>query len=323
MTALTMGSLFSGIGGFDLAFERAGCEVRWQVEIMPSCHVVLAHHWPDVPLYHDVREVGAHNLEPVDIITFGSPCQDLSVAGKRAGLQGERSGLFHEAIRIIRELRPRFAVWENVPGALSSHHGRDFAVALDALAECGALDLAWRILDAQHFGVPQRRRRVFVVADFRGQSAGQILFESEGVRGDSASSDAPREDVAGTLGGGAGQRGWAPDTDRMTFIAGTVSAKWAKGTGGPSGDEAQNLIAHTLQSSGGSEDGTGRGTRLVAESAAVRRLTPLECSRLQGFPDDWLDIADLSDSAKYRMLGNAVAVPVVEWIARRMMAVAP
>lgn len=384
MSRKTVGSLFAGIGGFDLSFERHGFEVRWQVEIDRNCQTVLAHHWPDVPRYDDVRECGAHNLEPVDIITFGSPCQDLSVAGKRAGLDGERSGLFHEAIRIIRELRPEFAVWENVAGALSSHHGRDFGTALDALAECGAVDIGWRVLDAKHFGVPQRRRRVFVVADYRGHRAGQILFESEGVRRNSETSGTERQDVAGTLGGGSGQRGWASDTDRMTFIAGTVSAKWAKGTGGPAGDEAQNLIVwnHRQITSGANRwrvepglpaptltgDGTGHGTPIIsftnrgteagsiAETlragshgalpmighvVGVRRLTPRECERLQGFPDDWSLVENepplpvnrrtrdkslhgkpkmMTDSARYRMIGNAVALPVIEWIAVRINA---
>src|SRR5689334_1470137 len=133
---LTHGELFAGISGFGLGFERAGIETRWAVEIDPACRRVLAHHHPDAALYDDVREVGAHNLEPVDVITFGSPCQDLSVAGKRQGFDGERSGLYFEAVRIIRELNPRYAIWENVPGAFSSAGGADFAAALAALVGC-------------------------------------------------------------------------------------------------------------------------------------------------------------------------------------------
>src|SRR5437016_3676006 len=123
---MKVGELFAGIGGFGLAFERTGFEVAWQVEIDKDCNRVLATHWPNVERFEDVRDVGAHNLAPVDVITFGSPCQDLSLAGKRGGLNAERSGLFFEAIRIIRELRPAIAVWENVPGAFSSNDGRDF-----------------------------------------------------------------------------------------------------------------------------------------------------------------------------------------------------
>ena len=118
---LTLGSLFRGIGGIDKGFEDAGIEPRWSVEIDPSCNAVARRHWPHVPVVEDVREAEKRNLTPVDVIGFGSPCQDLSLAGKRKGLEGERSGLFFEAGRVIRELRPQLAVWENVPGAFSSY----------------------------------------------------------------------------------------------------------------------------------------------------------------------------------------------------------
>lgn len=185
---MTHGSLFSGIGGFDLSFQRVGIDTLWMVENDAACQLVLRRHFLDAELYHDVCRVSGRYLAPVDIITFGSPCQDLSIAGKRAGMEGARSGLFFEAIRIIREMReatngqyPTYAIWENVPGALSSAKGSDFTGVLDALANIGALDIAWRVLNAEYFGVPQRRRRVYVVADFAGQRAGEILFESEGV----------------------------------------------------------------------------------------------------------------------------------------------
>lgn len=248
---MKLGSLFAGIGGFDLAFERAGFEPAYQVEIDPACQRVLAQHWPGVPRFSDVRNVGAHNLPHADVITFGSPCQGLSVAGKRAGLADERSGLFHEAIRIIRECRPTIAIWENVPGALSSNGGRDFGAAIDALAESGALDIGWAVLDAQWFGVPQRRRRVFVVADFGGQRASEILAIPYGMSWAPAPGGAAGEAVAGTLGGGAGSRGWAPDTDRMTFVAsshGTYTG--GKGTirssGGDAGGGSEILVARSL-----------------------------------------------------------------------------
>lgn len=170
---MKFGSLFAGVGGFDLGFEAAGMECCFQVEWDKHCQQVLAHHWPDVPRWSDVSDVNGAELPPVDVITFGSPCQDLSVAGKRAGLDGGRSNLFFEATRIIREMRdatdgvfPRVAVWENVPGAFSSNEGHDFGSVLDGLAESGALGIEWAILDARWFGVPQRRRRIFVVAEF-------------------------------------------------------------------------------------------------------------------------------------------------------------
>jgi DNA (cytosine-5)-methyltransferase 1 len=200
--SLRLGSLFSGIGGFDLAAQRVGMELAWQAEIELNACKVLAHRFPGVPNLGDVTTIT--DAPHVDVITFGSPCQDLSVAGKRAGMEGERSGLFFEAVRIIERVRPTFAVWENVPGALSSNQGRDFARCLDALADIGALDIAWRVLDARFFGVPQRRRRVFLVCDFAGERAAEILALTAGGAGDSPSRRAQGQDVATTLVGGSG-----------------------------------------------------------------------------------------------------------------------
>jgi DNA-cytosine methyltransferase len=169
----TFGSLFAGVGGFDLGFENAGFDCKFQVEWDDNCQQTLAHHWPDVPRWGDVSEVNGADLPPVDVITYGFPCQDLSVAGKRAGLDGERSNLFFEAVRIIQEMRqatnglyPTFAVAENVAGLLNADKGDAMARVLDTLAEAGALVIEWCLLDAQWFGVPQRRRRVFVTACF-------------------------------------------------------------------------------------------------------------------------------------------------------------
>lgn len=174
---LTFGSLFSGIGGFDLGFHWAGLECKWQVEIDPDCQRELKHNFPNVKIHDDVKAVGVKNLEPVDVICFGSPCQGLSAAGLRRGFADERSVLFFQATRIIKELKPTFAVWENVPGSLSSNGGRDFAVALAALRECGACDIAWRVIDASSFGVPTSRKRLFLVADYAGERSSEILFE--------------------------------------------------------------------------------------------------------------------------------------------------
>jgi DNA-cytosine methyltransferase len=158
----TVGSLFSGIGGLDLGLERAGWEVRWQVEIDPFCRKVLGRHWPDIKKYGDIREVNPDELEPVDLVCGGFPCQDLSVAGKRAGVAGERSGLFWEVVRIADEVRPSWLVLENVPGLLSSNEGRDMETVLNAIEELGYI-VDCDIMDAQYFGVAQRRRRVFIV----------------------------------------------------------------------------------------------------------------------------------------------------------------
>ena len=213
---LTLGSLFDGSGGFPLAGILAGIKPVFSSEIDPFAIRVTTKRLPEMEHFGDVASLSGHGLPPVDIITFGSPCQDLSIAGRRAGLDAERSGLFHEAVRIIKEMReethgerPRYIVWENVPGAFSSNGGEDFRAVLEAVisikeegAKVPAADkagwpradvyvgdgwsLAYRLLDAQHWGVPQRRPRIFLVADLGGGRAGEILFKSEGLSGYSA-----------------------------------------------------------------------------------------------------------------------------------------
>lgn len=426
----TVGSLFAGAGGFDLGFEAAGFTVAWQVEVDRDCVSVLARHWPDTPRWGDIREVDPTGLAPVDVVIFGSPCQDFSVAGKRAGLGGGRSGLFDEAIRVIRGLRPApaFCVWENVPGALSSARGRDFGAVLDALADIGALDIAWRCLDARHFGVPQRRRRIFLVADFGAERAGQVLFEPEGGDGDLAACGEAGEGLAGDVEDGAGVVSWKRrggygyseaaglslaleseggshqglpmNTPLVSIVANSVQASAGHhGHSSPRGDGSDNLIAFHLTQDpingaesralgAGNEHGcssvavayrqnlagdvyesdvmarvragatggmnqptvavaitenlraevretpyanavatgggkAGQGYQAVREGMAVRRLTPRETERLQGWPDDftrWRANGDeISDGPRYRMVGNGVAAPVAAWIGRRLL----
>ena len=298
----SVGSLFSGVGGFDLGFEQAGFEVAWQVEIDRDAVSVLERHWPDVPRYGDIATVDPAELAPVDVVIFGSPCQDFSVAGKRAGLDGARSGLFGEAIRIIRGLRPAPALvcWENVPGTLSSAGGRDFGAVLDALAGAGALDIAWRILDARWFGVPQRRRRLFVVSDLRAERAAEVLFEPQGSSGHPAESRAARQGAARDAADGAGVATF--DERNVTSRANRTRVEY----GAP---------ANTLHADGLS----------VITPMAVRRLTPTECCRLMGWSDDWVtyraDGSEIPDGPRYRMIGNGVVAPVARWIAERMLAV--
>ena len=211
MSDLTLGSLFDGSGGFPLGGMLAGITPVWASEIEPFPIRVTTKRLPFMKHYGDISTMDGGKIDPVDIITFGSPCQDMSVAGKRAGLDGSRSNLFYEAVRIIKEMRkatggeyPKWACWENVPGAFSSSGGEDFRCVLECL--CGIVDepvsipkpakwansgeivgdgysVAWRVLDAQYWGVPQRRKRIFLVADFTGGCAGKVLFESEGVSG--------------------------------------------------------------------------------------------------------------------------------------------
>jgi len=208
--ALTFGSLFAGVGGFDMGFEQAGWDCKFQVEWDKNCQQILNKHWPNVPKWSDVSDVNGAEIPPVDCIIFGSPCQDLSVAGKRAGLDGERSGLFHEAVRIIKEMRdatngtfPRWTVWENVAGALSSNNGRDFGTVVNEMAKAGAYLQEYALLDAQHFGIPQRRRRVFLVSCFDPATANRcpdpLLPVTESLRGDSKKGKPKGQSAARTL----------------------------------------------------------------------------------------------------------------------------
>ena len=232
---MKLGSLFDGSGTCPLAAEMCGITPVWASEIEPYPIKVTKARFPAMKHLGEITKLNGAEIEPVDIITFGSPCQDLSVAGSQAGLkEGTRSSLFFEAIRIIEEMReatngvyPRIAVWENVPGAFSSNGGKDFQTVLQAFCdiESGGLDdvprpkkwsgngvilgngysIAWRVLDAQFWGVPQRRRRIYLVADFGGERAGEILFEREGLRRNFAQSRAAWErtarDAEGSVGG--------------------------------------------------------------------------------------------------------------------------
>jgi DNA (cytosine-5)-methyltransferase 1 len=168
---ITFGSLFSGAGGFDLGLERAGWQCKFQIEWDNYCQQVLQHHWADVPKWEDVQQVNGADLPPVDVIAWGSPCQDLSSSGNRIGLDGKKSSMFYEGIRIIKEMReatngkyPVISIWENVAGAITSNDGDDFQTVLWEMANTGCDHIEWRLLDSQWFRIPQRRKRIFVVA---------------------------------------------------------------------------------------------------------------------------------------------------------------
>lgn len=448
-----LGSLFDGIGGFPLAAKRNGIRPVWASEIEKIPMAVTMHRFPEMKHMGDITKLHGENLPVVDVIAGGSPCQDLSIAGRRAGLAGMRSGLFLEQVRIIKEMRrqeerrknssgrradvpvrPRYMVWENVPGAFSSGEpkGADFKRVLEEV--CGISEesvslpgppdgawtpagiilgqefsVAWRVLDAQFWGVPQRRRRIFLIADFGGHSAGEILFESESVWRHYQESREQRKKAAVDLGGGTfdagtgadivclmdqgGQRmdvyrnligtllahssstppiimassqanaeigiGYCPTITAAAGMAGnnqpilfdnhgpdtrysgpvkvaqTITS--ALGTGGNNtplavhGEPyciAGNVI-NRQDKNGGNGCGYQQGvsytlttedrhcvayTDDLQRKKRVRKLIPLECERLMGFPDHWTDIPGASDSVRYRALGNSVAVPCVEYI---------
>ena len=235
MNKLTLGSLFDGSGGFPLGGLLSGITPVWASEIEPFPIRVTTKRLPFMKHYGDVSRMDGRKIEPVDIITFGSPCQNMSIAGRREGLDGSRSSLFYEAVRIVKEMRcatdgryPRYIVWENVPGAFSSNKGADFQSVLEEIcsvkgyeidparperwANAGEIvaddfSLAWRVFDAQYWGVPQRRKRIYLVADFADGSAGKILFESEGVSGYTPQGFRPWQGVAGAFAEGAGASG--------------------------------------------------------------------------------------------------------------------
>ena len=230
---ITMGSLFSGSGGFELAGQMSGIVPVWASEIEPFPILVTTTHFPDMKHFGDIKKMNGGSIPKVDIITGGSPCQDMSIAGKREGLDGSRSNLFREQIRIVKEMResdkadgrtgkevrPRFMVWENVPGAFSSNKGEDFRCVLEEICQVADAEVSitrppkgkwggqgtivgdgysvsWRTLDAQYWGVPQRRKRIYLVADFGGGTAPEILFEQDSLRGDTKEGSKERKDTA-------------------------------------------------------------------------------------------------------------------------------
>jgi len=299
--ALTVASFFAGIGGFDLGFERAGMQTVWQCEVNSFCADILEQHWPDVPRATDIRKVVASEIPDAVVWAGGFPCQDVSLArmGPRSGLKGKQSGLFYTFAELFAEYRPPIVVIENVAALLSSHDGRDFAIVLRTLAELG-YGVAWRVLDSRYFGVPQSRQRVFIVGSLGDPArAGQILFEPEcGDRHDATSRPDGKKAVSPfAVCVGDSQRGF------VKKLAHCLYAESARHTGT---DWSRNYVAYPK----------GR----------VRRLTPLETERLQGFPDNWtmpkqrIDDVNKLDSARYHACGNAVTVNVAEWLGRRLVA---
>jgi DNA (cytosine-5)-methyltransferase 1 len=367
----------SGISAPTMAWKPLGWQAACYAEIEAAPRAVLAHHYPDVPLVGDFTTIKGDEYGPVDLLVGGTPCQSFSVAGLRGGLDDDRGNLALEYLRLADRARPRWLVWENVPGVLSSNGGRDFGAILGGMGELG-YGFAYRVLDAQHFRVPQRRRRVFAVGylgDWRRAAA--VLFERYSLSGHPAPRREARAVVAALTSAGVGTCG-ADDNQgqagHLVPFASIGNGEYGPGIGSlrakgaDCGGGSETLIAHSLRGEGfdASEDGTGRGTPLVpvafdckasgqngfgigsiagtqramghagshtnggghqavAYGSAVRRLTPRECERLQGFPDDFTLVPYrgrmTADGPRYKMLGNSMAVPVVRWIGERIAAV--
>jgi len=223
----TFVSLFAGVGGFDLGFENAGHTCVGQVEIDKHAQKILKKHWPHVPLHDDVttaiewaKEIDL--IGKVDIVCGGFPCQDVSVAGKRAGIAGARSGLFWDAIRFAQEVKAQTIVLENVPGLLSSNNGRDFGVVISAMADAGYRHIEWRVLDSQFFGVPQRRRRVFIVGSTIDRSRQPVFIERESSTGNTPPSNSSRKNPAGSVAKSFGQTSFGGYTEGPATLTATT-----------------------------------------------------------------------------------------------------
>lgn len=295
-------SFFTGIGGFDIGFEQEGFEVSFQCEVEPFCNAVLEAHWPGVTRWNDITTLDYATIPFSDVWVGGFPCQDLSLArmGKRDGLRGSKSRLFHEFAGLVGEGKPRVLVIENVAGLLSSHKGRDFGVLLNTLAEIGYA-VGWRTLNSKNFGVPQSRQRVYIVGCYRdGGGPASILFEPKRSEGH------PKA---------RGQNG-KKTTSPFKKIVGDTSGE------GP----VIQSIAYCLYATSARHTGTDWSRNYVCypERGDVRRLTPNECEGVMAFPPNWtlpenstLD-GDSLDSARYHALGNAVTPPVAAWLAHRI-----
>jgi DNA (cytosine-5)-methyltransferase 1 len=393
MTMIKYGSVCSGVEAATVAWHSLGWQPQWFSEIEKFPSAVLKHHYPAVPNHGDMTNFKEWPDEPIDVLVGGTPCQSFSVAGLRKGLDDPRGNLMLTYLAIAAKYRPKWLVWENVPGVLSSNGGLDFASLLRGMGEL-RYGFAYRVLDAQYFGVAQRRRRVFVVGYLGSwQCAAAVLFERHSLQGNIAPRRQEGEKVADTLTVGANQysgfngepvaqclttrTGTALDPFMETMpiafsskqqsmktsdnVANTLGANDYKEpqavaiqnatrgasqnglgitTDGPMytldvgsqhavafaqnqvGEVREGEVFNTLNTN---SNASGRNTPLLRQSLSVRRLTPIECERLQGFPDNYTDIRlndkQTPDGPRYKAMGNSMAVPVMNWIGKRIQMV--
>lgn len=335
MTDLKTVSLFAGIGGIDRGLELAGAKTALMCELDPHARKILARHYPHAAIHNDVTELTADDCRAAGavpgrtVLTAGWPCQGNSVAGARGGMDDPRSGLWSHVVRLLAEHRPAWFIGENVPGLLSVNDGRDFSIVIHDLARLG-YGFTWRILDARHFGVPQRRRRVVIVGRLgdTGAASAQVLLEPEGVPGNPAAGIQPRARATSNARARAAVRGLyvAPEVSTLQAAGGErgyrIDAEAAAGghlVAFAENQRGELVTSDTLPSLKVGGGKPGQGYPAVTDGVIVRRLTPLECERLQGFPDGWTE--GQADSHRSKQLGNSVAVPVFEWVGRRLVAV--
>ena len=347
-------SVCSGIGTDHLAWHDLGWECVGFAEIEAFPSAVLSYRYPEIKNYGDFTKI-SDAIGPIDVLVGGTPCQEFSIANEhRGGIQSARGNLALEFVNLIKRTQPKWVVWENVPGVLSSGQGRDFGSFIHAISQLG-FDIAWRVLDSGYFGLPQRRQRVFVVAGSRAAKCdpSKVLLDSIGVpRNRRAGGEATQETASGfgrdnswkrvVMSAEVGEDDICPECggdysecpcpgptqeDEWTYAVdwdgqlwahpktepfkpyvpkytGAVSSKWFRGAGGPSGDECYNL---------------------VAPEGRVRRLTPLECERLQGLPDNWTAVQyrgkPATDVPRYKAIGNGIAMPVLRWIGEQIVTI--
>lgn len=289
-----VGSFFSGIGGFDLGFEKMGFEIVYQCEVNDFCTGILSKHWPKMKIDNDISQVNPDNIPEADIWCGGFPCQDVSVARGamgRDGLKGKNSSLFYSFFSLIKAKQPEVILIENVTGLLSSHNGTDFKIVLESLTSIG-YGVSWRVLNSRYFGVPQSRPRVYICA-------------------------------------------WKNDLEKAVFVLNEYEASVKKhdarqGFLNPNVNKKQGItvpeVSYCLAATSGRHTGTDWSRTYVSYFDRVRRLTPSESERLQGFPPNWTTPKELSgnkklidiDTLRYHAIGNAVSVPVISWIADRI-----
>jgi len=366
------GSVCSGIEAATVAWHDLGWKPVFFSDIEPFPRAVLNHHYSDVPCHGDFTTIGENDYDPIDLLVGGTPCQSFSVAGLRKGFNDDRGNLTLEFVRLVERKKPRWVVWENVPGVLSQDGGRAFGSFLGGLAELG-YGFSYRVLDAQYFGVPQRRRRVFVVGYFGDwRPAAAVLFERDSLCGDitprrekgqriaatigfTASSFGGYAEGCGTLRSAGGDLGGGSETlltyDRQSSgeygtadIASTMLAcdykspsdlisygipgNWIGRAPENGGNAVEPMIVHGTQDPCVSDIAFAQGRNNGGENVyvnnmKVRRLTPIECERLQGFSDDYTNIPwkgkeHSPDALRYKALGNSMAVPVMKWIGQRI-----
>lgn len=288
----TIASFFAGIGGFDIAFENNGFKTQFLCEINPFCQKILNRHWPKVQKHDDINELQFSEIPHSDVWCGGFPCQDISLArgaSKRLGLEGARSGLFYRYAELIAKSKPKVVIIENVAGLFNSNEGRDFGTIIQTMTSLGYA-VSWRLLNSRYFGVPQSRTRVYMCCWLNNpMKALKVLFDECGAE--------------------------KPQPERLDFI-----------TEASNSNEYPKVpkVSYCLAATSGRHTGTDWSRTYVVCSDGVRRMTPVESERLQGFPDRWTEPKHFEgndedlNSLRYTAIGNAVSVPVVEWIAKRV-----